>query len=279
MAFLKTSDGTELFYNDWGAGQPIILIHGWPLDADMWSDQAVFLAEHGFRVIAYDRRGFGRSSQPWNGYDYDTLAGDLAAIIDGLSIENAVLVGFSMGGGEVARYLSRHGSARVAKAMLISSVTPYLLKTEDNPAGVDSSVFDQIIEGLQQDRPHFLSGFGAKFFGVTLLDHKVSAELLAWTLQVAMMGSLRATLECGKAFAMTDFRPDMAAFDIPTCIIHGTADKTVPIDSSARVAAGMIKGARLIEYEDEPHGLHATAKARLNQDILEFARTPSASGV
>jgi pimeloyl-ACP methyl ester carboxylesterase len=270
MSFIRTSDGIELFYNDWGTGRPVVLIHGWPLDSDMWSDQAAFLAERGLRVIAYDRRGFGRSAQPWSGYDYDTLSADLAAVMNGLDLRDAVIVGFSMGGGEVARYLGRYGSDRVAKAALISAVTPYLLKTDDNPTGVEQSTFDEMLKGLAEDRPHFLAGFGQKFFGNSLLDKKVSAEMLAWTLQMAMMGSLRATLECAKAFATTDFRRDMAAFDIPTLIIHGTADKTVPIETSARVAAELIEGATLIEYDGEPHGLHATAKDRLNKDLLAF---------
>ena len=270
MAFLKTPDDTELFYNDWGQGRPVILVHGWPLDADMWSDQAVFLADNGCRVIAYDRRGFGRSSQPWTGYDYDTLAADLSAVIDHLELESVTLVGFSMGGGEVARYLGAYGSKRISKAALVSSVTPYLLKTADNPAGVDEAVFNDILEGLNNDRPHFLAGFGKKFFGNGLLEKNVSTEMLQWSLQVAMLGSQRATVECAKAFAMTDFRSDMAAFDIPTLIIHGTADETVPIDSSARVAVSMIRGANLIEYHGAPHGLHATAKDRLNRDLLEF---------
>ena len=271
MPFIKTQDGTELFFNDWGSGPPVVLIHGWPLDADMWSDQATFLAENGLRVVAYDRRGFGRSSQPWRGYDYDTLASDLAAIMDGLDLRNALLVGFSMGGGEVARYLARYGAGRVSKAALVSAVTPYLLKTDDNPTGVDSSTFDQILEGLNKDRPHFLSGFGAAFYGNSLLDKKVSGEMLQWSLQMAMMGSQRATVECAKAFAMTDFRADMGAFTVPTLIIHGTADKTVPIDASARQAVKMIPGARLVEYDGEPHGLHATAKDRLNADLADFA--------
>ena len=270
MAFIKAQDGTEIFYNDWGAGRPVVLIHGWPLDGDMWSDQALALAESGLRVVTYDRRGFGRSGQPWSGYDYDTLAGDLAALIEGLDLSDVTLVGFSMGGGEVARYLSRRGAERIARAALVSAVTPYMLKTDDNPSGVDKSVFDDILQNLAKDRPHFLAGFGRSFFGNSLLEKKVSDEMLQWSLQVAMMASLRATIECAKAFAMTDLRPDMAAFTVPTLIVHGTADKTVPIDSSARVAAKMIPAARLVEYEGEPHGLYATAKDRLTQDLLNF---------
>jgi non-heme chloroperoxidase len=275
MAFLKTNDktneGVELFYNDWGSGPAVVLIHGWPLDSDMWSAQAEFLAQNGRRVITYDRRGFGRSAQPWDGYDYDTLAADLAAVLDVLDVKDATLVGFSMGGGEVARYISKHRTSRVSKAMLVSAVTPYLLKTEDNPTGVDKSVFDEILEGLYHDRPHFLAGFGKKFFGNGMLEHNVSTETLQWALQMAMLGSLRATVECAKAFSATDFRADLAAFNLPTLIIHGTADKTVPIESSARVAVGMIPGARLIEYQGAPHGLHETSKAQLNQDILDFS--------
>ena len=273
MAQIQTEDGTHIHYTDWGSGPPVVLIHGWPLDADMWSDQALHLAENGCRVVAYDRRGFGRSSQPWTGYDYDTLASDLKALMDQLDLRGATLVGFSMGGGEVARYLSRYGAERVAKAALVAAVTPYMLKTSDNPDGVDQAVFDQIMDGLRKDRPHFLGGFAKDFFGVSLLDHKVSAETLQWSLQMAMMGSLRATLECAKAFGATDFRPDMQAIGVPTLIIHGTADKTVPSDASARQAATMIPGARLVEYEGEPHGLHATAKDRLNKDLLDFVRS------
>jgi len=270
MPYFKSEDGTELFYNDWGRGRPVVLIHGWPLDGDMWSDQAFFLAEQGLRVISYDRRGFGRSAQPWNGYDYDTLAADLAGLINRLELDGVTLVGFSMGGGEVARYLGRYRAARIARAVLVSSVTPYLLKGDDNPTGVDRSVFEEIIVGLQHDRPHFLAGFAQTFFGNGILQKNVSTEMLQWASQMAMMGSLRATIECAKSFAYTDFRPDMAAFAVPTLIIHGTADETVPIDSSARVAAKLIKGARLIEYDGEPHGLHATAKDRLSRDLLEF---------
>lgn len=273
MTTFTTADGTDIYYNDWNpanAGATVVLIHGWPLDADMWSSQALALAAKGLRVVAYDRRGFGRSSQPWSGYDYDTLADDLAALIAHLDLGDVTLVGFSMGGGEVARYLGRHGGAKVARAVLVSAVTPFPLKTENNPTGVDQSVFDGMIDGLIADRAHFLGDFGPGFYGNTMLRKRVSAEVLAWTQQMAMLGSLRATIECVKAFAMTDFRPDMAAFTMPTLIIHGTADTTVPIDSSGRVAARMIAGSKLIEYDDEPHGLTATAADRLNADLLAF---------
>ena len=194
MPFLSTKDGTRLFYNDWGSGTPLVLIHGWPLDADMWEYQATALGRQGIRVIAYDRRGFGRSDQPWSGYDYDTLADDLAAVIDTLDLQGATIAGFSMGGGEVARYLSRHGSARVAKAVLISAVTPYLVQTPNNEEGVPRSVFDQIIEGLEADRPHFLAAFGKQFFGAGLLNFTISNEMLEWAGNLALLGSKKATL-------------------------------------------------------------------------------------
>jgi pimeloyl-ACP methyl ester carboxylesterase len=273
MAFLKIDDEVDIFYNDWGTGKPVVLIHGWPLDADMWSEQAVYLAEHGYRVITYDRRGFGRSSQPWTGYDYGTLAADLNALVEKFDLADATLVGFSMGGGEVARYLAIYGFSRISKAALVSAVTPFLLKTEDNPDGVAQSVFDEILAGLKADRPAFLASFGKKFFGQGILEHPVSTEMLQWSLNVAMLGSHRATLECAKAFATTDFRGDMGAFNIPTLIIHGTSDKTVPIESSAMQAAKLIPHAKLLEYDGQPHGLHVTAKDRLNEDLLEFLRS------
>ncbi len=273
MTTFTTADGTEIYFNDWhpagASGPAIVLIHGWPLDADMWSAQALALAAAGHRVVAYDRRGFGRSSQPWSGYDYDTMSDDLAALIDHLGLSEVVLVGFSMGGGEVARYLGRCGGAKVSKAVLISAVTPFLLKTDTNPTGVDQSVFDGMIAGLTADRTHFFADFFPAFYGNTMLHKRVSSEVLAWTQQMAMLASLRATIECAKAFAATDFRPDMAAFTMPTLIIHGTADTTVPIDSSGRVAARMIAGSKLIEY-DEAHALTTTAADRVNSDLLAF---------
>ena len=270
MAFLNTDDGTEIFYNDWGTGTPVVLIHGWPLSSDMWEYQAKFLAENGCRVITYDRRGFGRSSQPWEGYDYDTLTDDLRVILEELDVRGATLVGFSMGGGEVVRYLSRFGNDRVSQAVLVSAVTPFLMKTEDNPEGVDPSVFEGMIDGLEKDRPAFLTEFGAKFYGRTLIKHTVSEPWLNWTFQMAMQGSGRATLECVDSWSGTDFRADCAKVSVPTLVIHGTGDSTVPIDVAGRRAAALIPGARLVEYDGEPHGLFATAPDRLNQDLLGF---------
>jgi len=272
MPFIETQDKTTLFYNDWGSGRPVVLIHGWPLDSDMWEYQSVFLASQGLRVIAYDRRGFGRSSQPWNGYDYDTLADDLKAVLDKLDLQDVTLVGFSMGGGEVARYMGRHGEARVARAVLVSAVTPYLLQTADNPDGVPRATFDEMAAGLQKDRPHFLATFGKQFFGAGLLNFTVTNEILQWASMMALLGSPRATLECVRAFSETDFRGDMGAFKVPTLIIHGESDATVPADKSGRVAAAMIQGAELKIYAGAPHALMFTEKDRLNQDLLGFVR-------
>jgi pimeloyl-ACP methyl ester carboxylesterase len=270
MPFITTPDGTNLFYNDWGSGRPIVLIHGWPLDGDMWEYQTPDLVEAGFRVIAYDRRGFGRSDQPATGYDYDTLASDLKALIDRLDLKDVTLVGFSMGGGEVARYLSRYGADRIRSAVLIGAVTPFLLKTDDNPDGVPAATFGDMIEGLKADRPAFLASFAKTFYGAGMLNFQVSAQLLAWSSEVAMLASPIATLACVKAFSETDFRPDMKAFTVPTMIIHGSADATVPIAVSAEKAAEMIPGAVYKIYEDAPHGLFFTDKHRLNPDLIAF---------
>ncbi|APT58903.1 arylesterase [Roseomonas gilardii] len=271
MSFIEARDGTPLFYKDWGAGKPVVLVHGWPLNADMWEYQAPFLAENGCRVIAYDRRGFGRSGQPWSGYDYDTMADDLAALFDALDLRDATLVGFSMGGGEVARYLSRHGgSGRVSRAVLVSAVTPFLLRTENNPDGVDRSVFDDMVVNLQADRPAFLASFGKQFFGAGLLNFSISSELLQWAGNLALMASPKATLDCVRAFSETDFRADLPQIRVPVLVIHGDADGTVPIDAAGRRAAAMIPGARLLEYKGAPHGLFFTEKDRLNQDLLRF---------
>ena len=269
---ITTADGCELYVKDWGAGRPVILLHGWPLSADSWDDQAMALADAGFRAIAYDRRGFGRSSQPWSGYDYDTLADDLAVVIEHTGAKDATLVGFSMGGGEVARYMSRHGGRGVVQAALVSSVVPYMLKTADNSHGTDTSVFAEMTKGMKEDRAKFFAGFFKDFFGVGMLSHPVSDELLAWACSVSMQASLKATLACANSFATTDFRPDLAAFKVPTLVIHGTDDKTVPIDASGRPAARGIADSTLIEYDGAPHGLFATHKDRLTGDLLAFVR-------
>jgi non-heme chloroperoxidase len=272
MSVISATDGCEIFYKDWGKGPPVVFIHGWPLSADMWEYQAGKIASQGFRCIAYDRRGFGRSSQPWTGYDYDTLADDLSALIKALDLNDVTLVGFSMGGGEVARYMSRHGGNAVSRCVLVSAVTPFLLKTGDNPDGVDVEVFDEMITALERDRPAFLAGFGKKFFGAGVLNFSVSSELLDWAQTIALQASPAASIACVKAFAKTDFRPDMDAFKVPTLIIHGDADQTVPIDASARRTVQLIKGARLIEYPGAPHGLFYSHKDRLNSDLAAFTR-------
>ncbi len=272
MPFIETQDGTQIFYNDWGHGRPIVLIHGWPLNSDMWEYQAQFLANNGHRVITYDRRGFGRSGQPWSGYDYDTLASDLNDLLEKLRIQDAVVVGFSMGGGELARYLTRHDKTRIGRAVLLSAVTPFLLKTPDHEAGVDPSVFDQMISGLLADRPHFLATFGKSFFGAGLLNFSISSEILQWALGMALQGSARATVECVRSFSQTDFRADMASFTMPTLVLHGNADQTVPVDVSGRVSAEMILNAEFREYAGAPHATFFTEKDRVNEDILNFSR-------
>lgn len=270
MAFVDTKDGIKLHVKDSGKGKPVLLIHGWPLTGDMFEYQTLALLEAGYRVITYDRRGFGQSSHPSFGYDYDTLANDLAAIMDALDLKGANLIGFSMGGGEIARYLARHGASRVAKAVLISSVVPYMLRGPDNPGGVEAGIFEDMKAQLRKDRFNFLQTFGKQFYGVGFVSSPVSQALLDWTFILAIMASPKATLDCVDAFGRTDFRADLASFNVPTLVIHGTADKTVPIEVAGRAAAKGIRGARLIEYQGEPHGLFATAPDRLNQDLIEF---------
>jgi non-heme chloroperoxidase len=272
MHAVLTTDKTSLYVKDWGTGKPVILLSGWPLTADSWDDQAIAIAQSGYRAIAYDRRGFGRSTQPWGGYDYDTLADDLAAVIAQTGAHDATLVGFSMGGGEVARYMSRHSGKSVIKAALISSVVPWMLKSADNPEGTAQSVFDDMARHLREDRAAFFAEFFRNFFGVSLLSHPVSSELLDWARGQAMQASLRATLECANSFSSTDFRGDLGAFQVPTLIIHGTEDRTVPIAASARAAHAGIQNSILLEYEGAPHGLFATEKLRLSIDLLDFIR-------
>ena len=272
MDYVTTSDNSKLYVKDWGTGKPVILLSGWPLSADSWDDQAMVIAGSGFRVIAYDRRGFGRSSQPWGGYDYDTLADDLAAVIQQMGAEGATLIGFSMGGGEVARYMSRHGGKSIVKAALISSIVPYMLKSGDNPEGTELAVFDDMASRMRDDRAAFFAAFFRDFFGVGMLSHPVSSEVIDWARDQAMQASLHATLACAKSFSSTDFRGELKAFEVPTLIIHGTSDKTVPIAASAKAAHAGIPQSTLIEYEGAPHGLFATEKHRLTKDLLAFIR-------
>lgn len=274
MPYVSTDDETDLYIKEWGSpdAPPVILIHGWPLNADSWDDVATNLAEAGFRTIAYDRRGFGRSEQPWDGYDYDTLADDLAAVIEQCDAEGAAIVGFSMGGGEVARYLSRHGTANVSKAALVASVVPYMLKTDDNPDGVPQAAFDDMEAQIRTDRYAFLQTFAKAFYGVGFFAKPVSQGVLDATFAMAIMGGQHPTLACLQAFSTTDFRPDCAAFDLPTLILHGTGDQTVPIDTAARHAAKLIPHARLIEYDGGPHGLLATHKDEVTRDLIAFLR-------
>ena len=275
MAFIKTRDGTDIYVKTWGTGRPVILIHGWPLTADSWDPQAMALAKAGFRAIAYDRRGFGRSGQPWTGYDYDTLSDDLADVMKETGADgDAAIVGFSMGGGEVARYMSRHGGKGVVAAGLISSVVPYMLKTDDNPDGVPQETFDQIADGIRKDRPHFYRHtFVPQFYGAGYISSPVSDEMIDYSVALAMMGGLWPTLACAEAFSQTDFRPDLPAFRVPTLIVHGTGDKTVPIDASGRAAAAGIASSQLVEYDGAPHGLNVTESDRLTDDLLTFLGT------
>ena len=272
MPFIKTRDGTDIYVKDWGQGRPVILTHGWPLNADSWDVQALALAEAGFRAIAYDRRGFGRSGQPWSGYDYDTLADDLHDVMQAVgATSDAAIIGFSMGGGEVARYMSRHSGKGVVAAGLIASVVPYMLKTKDNPNGVPEATFKQIEEGIRADRPAFFRDkFTKQFYGVGYVKQPVSDDVLDWSTSLAMQAGLKPTLACLQSFAHTDFRPDLASFDVPTLIVHGTGDQTVPIDASARPAAAGIKQAQLVEYDGAPHGLNVTHADRLSKDLITF---------
>ena len=266
----KSNQRVDLYYSDVGAGKPVVLIHGWPVEHASWAYQIATLAKLGMRVISYDRRGFGQSSQPSTGYDYDTLADDLKALLDEIGVDGVTLVGFSMGGGEVARYMSRHGGSHVAKVVFVSAVTPFLLKRDDNPDGVDKSVFDEIFEGLEKDRPDFLDTFGKQFYGVGLLSHPVSEATLQWTLNMALPASHTATVECAHAFSETDFREDLKSISVPTLIIHGDDDKTVPIDASGARTAAALPHATYKVYDGAPHGLFITDKDKLSTDIAAF---------
>lgn len=267
----KSDQRVDLYFNDVGAGKPVVLIHGWPLDHSSWAYQIAALVEQGLRVISYDRRGFGQSSRPSTGYDYDTLADDLKAVLDEVGVDDVTLVGFSMGGGEVARYMSRHRGSHVGRVVFVSAVTPFMLKRDDNPDGVDASVFDGIFEGLAKDRPDFLATFGKQFYGVGLLSHPVSEATLQWTLSMALPASHTATVACAHAFSETDFRQDLKAISVPTLIIHGDDDQTVPLDASGARTAAALPHATYKVYEGAPHGLFITEKEKLSADIAAFA--------
>lgn len=270
MPNITTKDGTEIYYKDWGTGQPILFSHGWPLDADMWDAQMMFFASRGYRTIAFDRRGFGRSSQPWTGYDYNTFADDIAELIEQLDLQNVVLAGFSMGGGDIVRYIARHGSAGIAKLALISAVTPIFGKAADYPQGVDLSVFAGIRAGLLADRAQFLDDFNAVFYGTNRPGAKVSQGVFKQTLFIALQASIKGTVDCVTAFSETDFRPDMAKIDVPTLVIHGDDDQVVPFETTGKLAAEMITGATLKVYPDAPHAVAVTHADQLNQDLLAF---------
>ncbi|NHZ91593.1 alpha/beta fold hydrolase [Massilia sp. CCM 8733] len=269
---ITTKDGVELYYKDWGSGQPVVFCHGWPLNSDSWESQMFHLANNGFRVIAHDRRGHGRSSQPWTGNDMDHYADDLAQVIEALDLKNAILIGFSTGGGEVARYVGRHGTSRVAKLGLISAVPPLMLKTADNPGGLPIEVFDGIRAASVKDRSQFyLDLASGPFYGFNRPGAKTSQGLInAWWMQ-GMMAGHKNTYDSIKAFSETDFRADLKKFDKPTLVIHGADDQIVPIDAAGKASAAIVKHAKLIIYPGAPHGLTDTHKDQVNADILAFA--------
>ncbi len=272
MSTITTQDGTEIYYKDWGSGQPVVFSHGWPLSADAWEDQMVFLGARGFRCIAHDRRGHGRSSQPWSGNEMDTFADDLKALVEKLDLKDAIHVGHSMGGGEVARYIGRHGTQRVAKAVLIAAVTPLMLKTAANPGGLPMDAFDKIRAGVLADRSQFFKDLTLPFYGANRPGTKVSQGLREAFWHQGMQASLKSVFDCIKAFSETDFTADLKKFTIPTLILHGDDDQIVPIAASAQLAAKLVKGAMLKVYPGASHGLCSTHKDQINTDLLAFLK-------
>jgi non-heme chloroperoxidase len=267
---MTVSDGTEIYFKDWGTGPPVVFSHGWPLSADAWEDQMFFLASHGYRCIAHDRRGHGRSSQPWNGNDMDTYADDLAALVKALDLTGAVHVGHSTGGGEVARYIGRHGTERVAKAVLIGAITPLMLKTPGNPGGTPVDTFDQLRTAVQNDRSQFFKDLTVPFYGGNRLGSNVSQGLKDSFWRQGMQAGLKAVYDCIKVFSETDLTDDLKRFDVPTLIMHGDDDQIVPIGASAMPSSQLVKGATLKIYKGAPHGMTATLKDQINTDLLAF---------
>jgi non-heme chloroperoxidase len=266
-------DGARIFYKDWGRGQPVVFSHGWPLNADVWDDQMDFVASHGYRAIAHDRRGHGRSTQTWNGNDMDTYADDLAALFDTLNLKDAVLVGHSTGGGEVARYIGRHGTSRVAKAMLVSAIPPLMLKTANNPDGLPIEVFDKLRASLAEDRAQFYKDLCLPFYGANRSGAKVSQGIRdafwMWSMQVGFKGAY----DCIKVFSETDQTGDLKKFDVPTMIIQGDDDQIVPLDASGKLSSKIIKNAKLKIYPGAPHGLTSTHQDQFNADLLSFLQS------
>ncbi|BAH83263.1 alpha/beta fold hydrolase [Candidatus Ishikawella capsulata] len=271
MSIFRTQDGVNLYYKDWGQGQPILFSHGWPLNADMWDVQMNFFAERNYRTIAFDRRGFGRSDQPWQGYDYNTFTSDLHALIEYLQLSDIILIGFSMGGGEVSRYISTYGSKRIKALILLGSITPILRKTNRYTYGVEPSVFDNIKKHLFKDRAQFIKDFADLFYGNSNnTGHKISQGILTHMLNMALLASLKATVDCVTAFSETNFSADLEKIDVPTLIIHGSGDQIVPYKSTSKMAHKQIKSSMLKIYEGAPHGFTVTHQDSLNKDLLEF---------
>ncbi len=270
---LESSDEVKLYYEDYGQGKPVILIHGWPLNHEMWEYQINTIVESGFRCIAYDRRGFGLSGKPWNGYNYDQFAADLKSIIDKLELKDITLIGFSMGGGEVIRYLSKYGSEKIAKAVLISSVIPFLLKTPDHEEGVPAEIFDEMVAGIKKDRPAFMKAWGKQFYSAGAeMPRTISNEIADWTQTHALVASSKASIDCITAFSQTDFRNEIKALTMPTLIIHGDEDKIVPIKTTSEKLAKLTPQAEYIVYKGSPHGLFISNKDKLNEDLIKFLK-------